>query len=183
MEKELEVKILGIELEEFEQKLIEKGAVVQRFEKQVNLLFNPPALYGSDSYLRIRSTKNLDTGEERSVVTLKVHEQAELVRANTEFTTGVEDADRLAVILEKSGLGKPVRAEKIRKSYLFRGAVIDLDRWEEAVYPEPYAEIEVSSEEKLEDILQLLAIDPAQVSTKSIRQLMEEAKEGSSTDA
>lgn len=74
-------------------------------------------------------------------------------------------------------MGKPIHAEKIRKSYLLRGARIDLDRWEEAIYPEPYAEIEVDTEEKLDAILTWLSIDKAQVSTKSIRQLMAEMKE------
>lgn len=177
MKKELEVKILGIDLESFENRLTEKGATLNRFERQVNLLFDPPPFYGSDSYLRIRTTKDLESGEEKSELTLKIHEQAEIVRANTEYTTQIEDPEILSEILRLSGMGKPVRAEKLRKSYLFRGAVIDLDRWSESVYPEPYAEIEVSSEEKLQEVLEQLGIDAEQVSTKSIRQLMAEYTE------
>lgn len=36
MEKEREVKVLGIDLEEFEARLLEKGAKLIRFEKQIN---------------------------------------------------------------------------------------------------------------------------------------------------
>jgi adenylate cyclase class 2 len=177
MEKEREVKVLGIDLEEFEARLLEKGAKLIRFEKQINLLFDPPVMEGTDSYLRIRTSRDLNSGEESSVLTLKVHESAEQVRTNTEFTTPVSDPETLSDILWLSGLGKPIHVEKIRKSYLLRGARIDLDRWEEAIYPEPYAEIEVDTEEKLDAILTWLSIDKAQVSTKSIRQLMAEMKE------
>lgn len=183
IEKEREVKILGIDLEAFEALLIEKGATLRLFEQQLNLIFSPPALYGTDSYLRIRTTKNLESGEEKSVLTLKINEGQEGIRTNREYTTPVEDAEVMSEILCLSGLREPVEAQKIRKSYLLRGAVIDLDKWSESVYPEPYAEIEVSSEEKLEEILHLLSIDPEQVSTRSIRQLMHDVKKREDTDA
>lgn len=177
MNKELEVKVLGIDLDTLEKKLLDLGAVLRGDEHQINRIYAPPALEGSKSYLRIRSVKDQLVNEERTELTLKQHLHDEGVRTNLEFTTEVESGEVLATILVKIGIGEGVVAEKMRKSYALKGAIIDLDRWSDEIYPDPYAEIEVESPEQLEEILALLGIEEKMLSTKSIKELIAEKNE------
>lgn len=180
MEKEKEVKVLGIDIEEFEERVIDAGASFRLFERQENILIHSDSL-PEKSYLRLRITRNLTTGEESKTLTYKEYLGTETYRKNMEYSSEISDTDSLLTIFEHMGWDTSVRAFKTRKSYLLRGAVIDLDRWEEDMYPEPYAEIEVPSEDKLEEIIQLLNIDQEQLSTLSIKELMDLKKQEDET--
>lgn len=170
MEKEKEVKVLGIDIEEFEQRVLDAGGVFRAFERQENILIHSDHL-PDQSYLRLRITRDLTTGEESRTLTYKEFIGAETLRKNKEYSTEISNQENLLTIFEHIGWDTSVRAFKTRKSYLLRGAIIDIDRWEEDMYPDPYAEIEVPNDQKLEEIVQLLQIDPNQLSTLSIKDL------------
>ena len=170
--KELEVKILDIDKEKFEQLLIAKGGVLTGHEIQQNILFNPPAL-DPLSYLRIRIAEDVQTGDTRRELTLKENIPNARVRHNREYNVTVEDTDTLQEILTRIGAGVPVVSTKDRKTYRLGTGTVEIDTWDAETYPNPYAEIEVESEDDLPAILELLEIREDQVSTLSIRQLID----------
>ena len=74
MERELEVKVLGIDLDEMEKRIVSLGGKLIAKEKQTNTLIDSrdrPIKAYIDAYLRIRETKDLIGHEENIVFTLK----------------------------------------------------------------------------------------------------------------
>ena len=74
MAKEIEVKVLNVNLDEMEKRLIKIGAKLLSKEYQVNTIFDSEDNYIEDrlnSYLRIRETQNLLTQEKNINLTLK----------------------------------------------------------------------------------------------------------------
>lgn len=173
-QRELEVKILGIDPDAFEKKLIESGAEFIGHETQENRLFLPKALENSDSYLRIRIAEDKRTKECYQEVTFKENIKNDTVRANIEYTTRIEDSDMMTSIFEKIGIGGAEISFKDRKRYRLADAIVEIDIWDKNTYPYPYAEIEVEAEADLGIILAILNISKEQVSKKSIKQLIDE---------
>ena len=177
MAKEIEVKVLNIDLDEMEEKLIEVGAKLIAKEYQINTIFDSKDSYiekNLDSYLRIRETKNLLKDESYINLTLKKNISNDGVRKNIEITSGIDDKDSMIYILKDLRYEVVKEGYKKRTSYLYDGIRFDLDRWDENTYPYPYMEIEVEREEDLEKAINLLKINKTNISTKSIVDLREE---------
>lgn len=174
MQPELEIKVLGIEVQEFEQRILDSGGIFIGHERQENLLFAPEALKNTHSYLRIRKVDDLSNQTQYAELTLKENTECEHMRVNHEYTVPLEDPEIMIQILTKIGCGVPEGAKKYRKRYQLLSAIVEIDQWEEDAYPDPYAEIEVESADDLQAVLTLLQITPDQVSTQSIKQLMDE---------
>ncbi|HLS53906.1 MAG TPA: class IV adenylate cyclase [Tissierellaceae bacterium] len=177
MEKELEVKVLGLDLEKIEKRIIKLGGKLIAEEKQVNTLIDSkdrPIKSFTDAYLRIRETKDLLNKEERVTLTLKKNISLAGVRENHEFNTEVEDKEVMLAILKELGFDKIEVGYKDRRSYQLMEARIDLDKWDEKTYPYPYLEIEVEDLKQLNEICSILKIPRENISTKSIVELRKE---------
>ncbi|HSH34890.1 class IV adenylate cyclase [Schnuerera sp.] len=175
--KEIEIKVLNIDLNHMEKQLIDLGAKLVAKEYQKNIILDSKDNYIEkvlNSYLRIRETKNLLTKKVETKLTLKKNVSNEGVRENIEITTQIEDKDSLIAILKDLGYEIIEKGYKERKSYLYDKIRFDLDIWDEDTYPNPYMEIEVENEEDLEKAIELLNIDKTNISTKSIVELKEE---------
>lgn len=177
MEKELEVKVLNIDLAEVERKIISLGGKLYSKELQVNTLIdskeNPIKSY-VDAYLRIRESKNMITNESSTTLTLKKNIYNQNLRENIELNTRIEDKEVMLNILKDLGFDKTSEGFKERTSYLLQGARIDLDIWDSNTYPYPYMEIEVSNKSELDKIINILGIKRDNISTKSIIELRKE---------
>ena len=171
--RELEVKVLNIDVTEWAAKLEAKGAVKLSEERQKNFIFDLPrdCLAG---YLRIRSYHDVFHGEKKSLLTLKKKIKHETLREHMEIETEISDPDAMYEILRELGYAAKHINIKDRISYTFRGARFDLDTWEEAVGLPPYMEIEVESEAHLEELIQELNIDREWITNRSIRDFLEE---------
>lgn len=178
MEREIEVKLLGMDIEVFEQTLINKNAEKILDEEQQNIVINSTAhkIEKAQGYLRIRRTKNMDTGEEKAYFTFKEQVTSEGIRENIEHTTEISSVSDLQNILRLIGYDIQEGGKKLRRSYKYNGARFDIDVWDKAVYPYPYVEVETTSKEKLYAILEELGIEKTHISTKSISELQEELK-------
>lgn len=173
MEREQEVKILGIDPVEMEERLVARGAQFIGEEWQQNEQLGSAYLTANGdpkSYFRIRTAKT-ETGESRTELTYKRHQGEDQVRHNEEYNVRVSDGETLKVILDALGVTVVQKGFKHRRSFLYGGARFDIDIWDEASYPEPYMEIEVASPTVLAPLLEDLEIDPSQVSTMSIAEL------------
>ncbi len=175
--KELEVKILNINLEDMESKLIDLGAILIDRELQVNTLIDSKENFiqnSLDSYLRIRETKSILTNNVKLTLTMKKNINREGIRENIEINTDISDKDAMLEILKSLGYYVIQEGFKERTSYALNDVRFDLDKWDDLTYPYPYMEIEVNDEHQLEDIIKLLNIPKEDISTKSIVELRKE---------
>lgn len=174
MVKELEVKVLDIDIDEIEDKLKKLGAKLISKELQINTLIDSserPIKSYLDAYLRIRESKDLLKDVETTTLTMKKNIQNKVLRENIEYNTNIENKEKMIQILKELGFDKISVGHKERTSYELKGARIDLDIWDKETYPHPYLEIEVEDEFELKEIIDLLEIPREKVSTKSIVEL------------
>lgn len=177
MVKELEVKVLNMDINILEEKILESGGVLLTKEVQVNTLIdsnNKPIKSYLDAYLRIRESKNLLSNETNTTLTLKKNIKNRDLRENIELNTNIEDKDTMLQILADLGFDNISVGQKERTSYKLNNARIDLDRWDSGTYPYPYMEIEVENKEELENVIRILEIPIENISTKSIVELRNE---------
>lgn len=179
MERELEVKVLGMDLEEMEKKVISLGGTLIAKEIQTNTLIDSsksPIKGYLDAYLRIRETQDLLKDEEITFLTLKKNIDKNGLRENIELTTEVNDKEMMLEIFKDLGFDKIEVGYKERRSYEFMESRLDFDKWDMNTYPFPYMEIEVRDMEHLQEVIRILEIPQENISTKSIVALRKELK-------
>jgi len=175
--KELEVKILNVNLDDMELKLRSLGATLIDKELQVNTLIDSKENFiqnSLDSYLRIRETKSILNNNIKFTLTMKKNINREGIRENIEINTDISDKKAMLEILKSLGYYVIQEGFKERTSYVLNNIRFDLDKWDDSTYPEPYMEIEVNDEDELEGIIELLDIPKENISTKSIVELRKE---------
>ncbi|QQY78880.1 adenylate cyclase class 2 [Keratinibaculum paraultunense] len=171
MAKEIEVKVLNVDLDEMEERLLKLGAKLVAKEYQINTIFDSKDKYiynCLNGYLRIREIKDLLTDEVHINLTLKQNIGNKNTRQNIETTTEIDNKYAMISILERLRYYEIGKGSKYRTSYMYEGIRFDLDRWDENTYPYPYMEIEVEKEEDLRKAIEFLKIDRNNISTKSI---------------
>lgn len=172
--KEREVKVLNIDKDEIERKLINIGARLIKDENQINYRFETEDGFLKktyNGYLRIRVTKNLLNGETKNTLTFKRSLKRNTLRVNEETETEISDMENTAKILELLGYKQKKPGYKHRRSYIYENITFEIDTWDENTYSKPYLEIEMSSEEDLERAILLLDLDRRNVTTKPIDEL------------
>ncbi|CAG7584804.1 hypothetical protein PEPTYR26121_00017 [Peptoniphilus tyrrelliae] len=176
MEREIEVKLLDIDIDDFEEKIKKIGADFVKEEDQINITINSTAhkIYKKHGYLRIRIAKS--EGVEKKYFTFKENISDIKVRDNIEHTTEINSVEDLINILKCLGYDKFHKGFKNRKKYIYKGLVIDIDTWDKDTYPKPYIEIEAPSMEEIYSLVDELEIDREHVSTMSIDELRKSLK-------
>lgn len=178
MSKEIEIKVLNIDVEEIKEKLLEIGAIKVKEEIQQNIVFDTDdclSKNGIDGYLRVRSVEDLISNEEYHEFTLKKKLCVdETSRVHEEIETRIEKPEVMVEIMKAVGIEVLHRGEKKRVSYKFEEILFEIDIWDEKTYPDPYMEIEVCKNEDLERAVRLLDLNESQLTTKSINTLRKE---------
>lgn len=164
IETEIEVKILGHSVDEYILMMDDLGATFVRKETQINHRFLNAKISG-ESYLRLREVGN------KAIFTFKERKDDTSFRVNQEFSTEVTDPKMFLEIMKRVGFVYSSES-KVRIKYKFEDYIFDIDKWDDKVYPYPYMEIEAKSTEALDRIINLLKIDKKDVSTKSIKELI-----------
>ncbi len=175
--KELEVKILNIDIEEMEKKILAIGGELIAKEVQTNTLLDREDGFienDLDAYMRIRETKSLISEEATITLTLKQRVKREGIRENIETNVDINDKDKMVSILSLLGYGVRQVGYKERTSYKLEDIRFDIDRWDKETYPYPYMEIEVAKKDDLDMIIGRLKIPQENISTKSIVDLQRE---------
>lgn len=173
MQREIEVKVLGIVPEEIEEKLISLGAEKVCRELQKNYTFEPESGEFEKGYLRIRES-TVDGKKSPIELTFKEVKGDEEVRINNEFTVHIDSVSMMTSILDKMGVKLKYKGDKERISYRYKGQRFDIDIWDKNTYPHPYMEIEFTNQSKIDEILDDLNISKDMVTTKSISDLISE---------
>ena len=172
--REREVKVLNIDKDEIEKKLIDVGAILLKDEEQTNIRFDTELDFLKkqyNGYLRIRITKNLLNGDTKNTLTFKKSVSRGKLRVNEETETEISNSEETIKILQFLGYNKKRPGYKHRRSYSYENITYEIDTWDKETYSKPYLEIEMSSEEELEKAIELLNLDRNQITTKSIDEL------------
>ncbi|WP_312699992.1 class IV adenylate cyclase [Sedimentibacter sp.] len=175
--REKEVKVLNIDKQDIERKLISLGATLIKDENQINYRFDTEDAFlkkTHNGYLRIRTTENLLNGETKHTLTFKRSINRDKLRVNEETDTEISDWSSTAKIIELLGYKMKKPGHKHRKSYEYEGILFEIDTWDKETYSKPYLEIEMSSEDELEKAIELLDLDRSQITTKPIDELSKE---------
>ena len=178
MEKELEVKVLNIDVDEVIKKLNNLGAkfLYREHQKNYNITSSKFVYIPIGSYLRIREIID-DKGKTLNItLTYKENIKNEEIRENNEYNVNISDIEGMLSILNFLGYDSFDIGEKERFSFEFIDSIIDIDIWDKKVYPFPYMEIESTKLENIYNILDLLEIGRENISLKSIKELQEEIK-------
>ncbi|MDD7765234.1 MAG: class IV adenylate cyclase [Peptoniphilaceae bacterium] len=178
MKKEMEVKILNIDVLKVIEKLNFLGAKFLHEENQKNyhIFSSKIDIIPKGSYLRIRELLSKNGEVLHCELTYKENIANKSFRENNEFNANFSDTKTMLEILKFLGYDIVKIGEKNRISFEFMDSIIDIDTWNKEIYPYPYMEIETESFENLYKILNLLEIDKENISLKSIEQLREEVK-------
>lgn len=176
IEKETEVKLLNINIVDFEQKLKDIGSKFIKIENQKNITINSTThkIYKELGYLRIRTIKEKD--REINYCTFKENISNTSARNNIEHTIEFDDVKELINIFKLLGYDKFHIGYKERKKYNYKDITIDIDQWDKDTYPYPYVEVEAKTEEDIYNFVKELEIDKSHISTLSIAELIKNYK-------
>ena len=175
MNREIEVKVLNIDVDEMEEKLLALGGEKICYEYQTNYTFTPEDGEFANGYLRIRETKYTDDTK-KIELTFKEIKNSDDFRVNNEYTVNIDSISMMTKILEQLGVTLQFKGDKERRSYTYKGQRFDIDIWDKKTYPDPYMEIEFTNTDKIDEVLEDLNVDRANVTTESISELRENLK-------
>ncbi|MBE6048186.1 MAG: CYTH domain-containing protein [Clostridium sp.] len=174
--KELETRIIKIDVANIRNILIQNGAKKIKEENQVNDIydFEDGRLLAKKGYARIRTIDDLLNKKIVYYMTTKRMLSQGMFKEMEENETIIEDKNAGEAIFASLGLVLKESINKYRESYEIDGSLVEIDINDTSFCPFPYIEIETDSEQKLEQIVKLLGYTMEDTTSKTIYQLIEE---------
>lgn len=170
-EREVEVKLIGMDAQAFEKELLVHGAVFDVEEHQTNIhLDSSEHPLPSSAHMRIRLIE-VDGKVKKREWTYKKRLLCEECRVNDEYTVEITDENALRLLLQQLGYDKQITMHKVRRRYLLADYRIEFDEWDKDSFPFPYIEVEATTPERLCAFYSLFSIPKEKVSTLSISEL------------
>ena len=126
--KEIEIKILGIDRNAIEEKLISLGAK-KIFDDEIYALYYD---FSDHAIKRKGCTLRLRREGEKSVFTLKKDIESAEAKIREEHEIEVSDFTEMKYLMETLGLNAWLEVTKHRTSYEFRGVHFELDAYQDA---------------------------------------------------
>jgi len=174
--KEMETRIVDINVDIIREKLISMNAALVKKENQVNRIydFTDKRLLDSKGYARIRIVGDLINNSQHYYMTTKkiiTQNKYKVMEENEiEISDNVEGENiffSLGLILCKS-------IDRYRESYRYKNSLIEIDINDISFCPFPYIEIETCNENELEEIVHKLGYTIKDTTSKTIFELIEE---------
>lgn len=174
--KELETKIIDIDLDNLRKRLKDLKFENVKKENQVNNIFDfeDGRLLKSKGYARIRTVDDLINNKTINFITTKKMLSQDTFKVMEENETIIEDATVGENIFKSLGLQLVKSIKKYRESYKYKNTLIEIDINEPSFCPFPYVEIETSSEEELNEVLNLLGYSMKDTTSKTIYEILKE---------
>lgn len=174
--KELETRIVDINVDDIRNKLISLGAEKVKSEDQVNEIydFEDGRLLAAKGYARIRTTVDRIKGKETVFMTTKKMLSQDTFKVMEENEVIVDNKEMARKIFNSLGLKLQESISKYRESYKINDSLVEIDINDKSFCPFPYLEIETTSEEKLKDILKLLGYTLSDTTSKTIYEILAE---------
>lgn len=176
--KELETRIIKIDVDKMREKLLSLGGIKVKAEDQVNDIydFEDGRLLSSKGYARIRTINDKLNGSVTYYMTTKKMLSQGRFKEMEENETIVEDKIMSEGIFKSLGLQLVQSISKYRESYELMDSLVEIDINDPSFCPFPYIEIETTSEEKLEKVVHALGYTLDDTTSKTIYELLEENK-------
>ena len=174
--KELETRIIDIDVDDIRNKLISLGAEKVKSEDQVNEIydFEDGRLLAAKGYARIRTTVDRIKGKETVFMTTKKMLSQDTFKVMEENEVIVDDKEMARRIFTSLGLKLQESISKYRESYKIMDSLVEIDINDKSFCPFPYLEIETSSVEKLEEIVKLLGYTLEDTTSQTIYDILAE---------
>ena len=176
--KELETRIIKIDVASIRKLLISNGAEKVKEENQVNDIydFEDGRLLEQKGYARIRTVDDLLHNKKIIFMTTKKMLSQGKFKEMQENEVIVDNKEAAEGIYKSLGLVLKQSIQKFRESYKLEDGLVEIDINDKNFCPFPYIEIETDSEEKLERIVKLLGYTMEDTTSKTIYQLIEEER-------
>lgn len=173
--KELETRIIKIDVDNIRKILNDNCAVKVKEENQVNDIydFEDGRLLKDKGYARIRTINDLLNNKTIYYMTTKKMLSQDTFKVMDENETIIEDKEAAEGIFKALGLKLHQSIKKYRESYKLKNGLVEIDINDPAFCPFPYIEIETDSEENLEQIVKLLGYTLEDTTSKTIYELIE----------
>lgn len=178
MAKELETRIIDIDVDSMREKLKSLGAKMIKSENQINDIydFEDERLLKDKGYARIRTVNDLINSKEIIFMTTKKMLSQGKFKEMEENEVIVDNKNMAEGIFKSLGLKLHQSIKKYRESYKILDGLVEIDINDKEFCPFPYIEIETSSEQSLQNILDLIGYTMEDTTSKTIYQLIDEYK-------
>ncbi|MBU3142446.1 class IV adenylate cyclase [Clostridium sp. CF012] len=176
--KEIETRIIDIDVEEIRRKLLNINAPKVKQENQINNIYDFPdkRLLNSKGYARIRTIHDELTNSTLYYITTKKLISQEKYKIMDEHETEIKDEAAAIGIFEALGLELIQSIKKYRESYKYKNTLIEIDINDKEFCPFPYIEIESADEDELEDVVILLGYSLSDTTSKTIYEILKSKK-------
>ena len=174
--KELETRIVDIDVDDIRNKLISLGAEKVKSEDQINEIydFEDGRLLAAKGYARIRTTVDRIKGKETVFMTTKKMLSQDTFKVMEENEVIVDNKEMARKIFISLGLKLQESISKYRESYKIHDSLVEIDINDKSFCPFPYLEIETTSIEKLEEIVKLLGYTLEDTTSQTIYDILAE---------
>lgn len=172
--KELETRIVDIDVDDIRNKLTSLGAEKVKSEDQVNEIydFEDGRLLAAKGYARIRTTIDRIKGKETVFMTTKKMLSQDTFKVMEENEVIVDNKEMARKIFTSLGLKLQESISKYRESYKINDSLVEIDINDKSFCPFPYLEIETTSIEKLEEIVKLLGYTLEDTTSQTIYDIL-----------
>lgn len=174
--RELETRIIDINLEEIRKTLIKLGTEKVKVEDQVNNIYDYPdrKLLNQKGYARVRTINDRLNDKVVYYMTTKKMLSQEKFKVMEENEVIVENGEIAENIFKSLGLILVESIKKYRESYRYKNTLIEIDINDPSFCPFPYIEIETLSEEELEEVVNLLGYTMNDTTSKTIYEILKD---------
>ena len=174
--KELETRIVYIDVDDIRNKLTSLGAEKVKSEDQVKEIydFDDGRLLAAKGYARIRTTVDRIKGKETVFMTTKKMLSQDTFKVMEENEVIVDNREMAGKIFTSLGLKLQESISKYRESYKINDSLVEIDINDKSFCPFPYLEIETTSVEKLEEIVKLLGYTLEDTTSQTIYDILAE---------
>lgn len=172
--KELETKIVDIDVEDIRKKLLAIGALKVKEENQINNIydFSDRRLLDAKGYARVREVEDKLRNESHYYMTTKKMISQDKFKVMEENEVEVSSGEEAKKIFTSLGLELVGSVKKYRESYKYKNSLIEIDINEKEFCPFPYIEIETHSEEELKAIVELLGYTMEDTTSSTIYEIL-----------
>jgi len=177
--KEIELRIIDIDVQEIRKKLLNINAIKVKQENQINNIydFSDKRLIKSKGYARIRTIKDDLTNSTIHYITTKKLISQDKYKIMDENESEIKDEIAAKGIFESLGLILIQSIKKYRESYRYKNTLIEIDINEKEFCPFPYIEIESGDEDEIIEVVTMLGYTLEDTTAKSIYEILKSKQE------
>lgn len=172
--KELETRIINIDVDDIRHKLLKINAVKVKEENQINNIFDfsDKRLLNEKGYARIRIVEDKLKNQHHYYMTTKKLLSQDKYKIMDEHEIEISDDKEGENIFKSLGLVLVQSIKKYRESYKYKNTLIEIDINEKSFCPFPYIEIETTSDDELKEVVELLGYTLEDTTSKTIYEII-----------